>query len=251
MTDKDLAFECHAIGVAHTPFPYKGPNEPTGVPAQGAPGVIEIFPEYEAGLLDIESTTHIIVLPFFHKADRSCLQVTPRKCAKDSPVRGVFAVRAPVRPNPIALTITRLDKREKNLLHVRRLDFLDGTPILDVKPYTPGWDMIPSSRQQYRTPLHLMFKDSLRSRIEREIENAIGEPGDLGNRMLASLLELIEKEKDPHDLAITYRVPKLDGRVEILLTTASATFGNGRLQYDPAAREPFEAVVSPSASGEQ
>ncbi len=246
MTDKDPAFECHAIGVAHTPFPWPGPNQSTGIPAQGAPGVIEIFPEYEEGLLDIESTTHIIVLPFFHKADRSCLQVMPRKCSTDTHLRGVFAIRAPVRPNPIALTITRLDRRENRFLHVRRLDFLDGTPILDIKPYTPGWDMIPSARQEYRTPLHQMKKDSLRARIERELENATGQIGELENRVLQSLLDLVAMERDPHDVAITYRLPQLDGRVEMLQCAASATFGNGRLCYDPKAKEPFEAVISAS-----
>ena len=242
MTDKDPAFECHAIGVAHTPFPWPGPNESTGIPAQGAPGVIEIFPEYEAGLLDIESTTHIIVLPYFDKADRSCLQVMPRKCSTDTHLRGVFAIRAPVRPNPIALTITKLDKRENRFLHVRRLDFLDGTPILDIKPYTPGWDMIPSARQQYRTPLHQMKKDSLQARIERELENACDDPGELGAQVLAKLLELIETGRDPHEGAITYKLPKLDARVEMLQCAASATFGNGRLCYDPSAQSPFEAI---------
>lgn len=97
-----------------------------------AEGVLEVLPELEAGLTDIEGFSHLIVVWVFDRAEGFELVGTP-PC--DSRPHGVFATRSPRRPNPIALTTVELVRREGRKLHVRGVDMLDGTPILDIKPY--------------------------------------------------------------------------------------------------------------------
>lgn len=112
--------------------------------ARGFPGVIEILPEYEEALDGIEGFSHIVVIAYLHKIDPrdTRLKVKPRKWIKlgisehEVPEVGVFCTDSPHRPNPIALTIARLVRREGRILHVDNLDLFDGTPVLDIKPYT-------------------------------------------------------------------------------------------------------------------
>src|SRR5204862_5487029 len=97
-----------------------------------AEGILEIREDLEAGLADIEGFSHLYVIWAFHKADGFDLVATP---PNDDRSHGVFATRSPRRPNPIALTVVELLGREGPDLHVRGVDMLDGTPILDIKPY--------------------------------------------------------------------------------------------------------------------
>ena len=106
---------------------------PKGLGAKhDAEGEIEILPEFEVGLTDIEGFSHLIVLWVFDRSDG--FQLCGKTPIGDKP-HGVFATRSPYRPNPIALTIVELTGREGNRLRVRGIDMLDGTPILDIKPY--------------------------------------------------------------------------------------------------------------------
>ncbi|MGD0097111.1 MAG: tRNA (N6-threonylcarbamoyladenosine(37)-N6)-methyltransferase TrmO [Terracidiphilus sp.] len=95
-------------------------------------GVLRILPEFEDGLTDIEGYSHLIVLWAFDRSEGFDLLVTP---PTDDRPHGVFTTRSPRRPNPIALTVVELLRREGGSLHVRGVDMLDGTPILDIKPY--------------------------------------------------------------------------------------------------------------------
>ncbi len=97
-----------------------------------AEGVLEILPEYEQGLADVEGFSHLYVVWVFDRSDGSSLIATP---PSDNKPHGVFATRSPQRPNPIGLTVVTLIRREATKLHVRGVDMLDGTPILDIKPY--------------------------------------------------------------------------------------------------------------------
>jgi tRNA-Thr(GGU) m(6)t(6)A37 methyltransferase TsaA len=97
-----------------------------------AEGVLKILPEYEAGLTDIEGLSHLFVIWEFDRAQGFELVGTP-PC--DNRSHGVFATRSPRRPNPIGLTVVELLRRDGSDLHVRGVDMLDGTPILDIKPY--------------------------------------------------------------------------------------------------------------------
>jgi tRNA-Thr(GGU) m(6)t(6)A37 methyltransferase TsaA len=131
-TQTDLGYTMHPIGTVHSQFMDRA-EIPMGRGAKHeAEGVLEVRPDLEAGLTDIEGFSHLYVIWVFHKADRSELVGTP---PTDDRPHGVFATRAPYRPNPIGLTVVRLLGREGNRLRVRGVDMLDGTPILDIKPY--------------------------------------------------------------------------------------------------------------------
>lgn len=130
------------IGVVHSPYKSKG-----DAPFQGRFSKetmeLEIYPEYAAGLKDIEEATHLIVLYWFDRARRDTLQT---KTPHDSEVHGVFACRSPSRPNPIAFCAAELLSREGNRLMVRGMEALDGSPLIDIKPYSAQIDSIPGAR---------------------------------------------------------------------------------------------------------
>jgi tRNA-Thr(GGU) m(6)t(6)A37 methyltransferase TsaA len=120
--------------IGHVSCPYKDTSEiPKGLGAQHpAEGFLEIREDLEAGLTDIEGFSHLIVLWAFDRAEGFALVGTP---PTDNRPHGVFATRSPRRPNPIGLTVVELLGREGRRLRVRGIDMLDGTPILDIKPY--------------------------------------------------------------------------------------------------------------------
>lgn len=125
------------IGIIHTPFTaLEGmPIQPAG--AAGVSGTIEVFDEYQTGLKDLDGFSHVILLYHLHRSQGFDLEVVP---FLDTQSRGLFATRAPRRPNPIGLSVVRLDRVENGLLYVRNVDILDGTPLLDIKPYVPEFD---------------------------------------------------------------------------------------------------------------
>jgi tRNA (adenine37-N6)-methyltransferase len=131
------------IGVIHSPF--KGPRgmpiQPTG--AAGIAGTIELSPEYEGGLKDLEGFSHIILIYHFHLSTGFSLLVKP---FLDDTLRGLFSTRAPRRPNPVGLSIVRLVKVQGFTLHIENVDIVDGTPLLDIKPYVPELDGIRAER---------------------------------------------------------------------------------------------------------
>ena len=111
------------------------PIQPAG--AKGIQGKVIIFFEFAEGLKDLDGFSHIILLYHFHRVKESNLTVIP---FLDSKPRGVFATRAPKRPNPIGLSVVRLLDRKNNVLNIENVDILDGTPLLDIKPYIPEFD---------------------------------------------------------------------------------------------------------------
>ena len=126
------------IGVIHSLF-----KEPEGTPIQPAAaksidGTVEVFEEYAEGLKDIEGFSHIILIYHFHLSKGSLLKVKPYM---DNEVHGVFATRAPSRPNSIGISIVRLVGVEENVLHIQDVDIIEGTPLLDIKPYVPEFDI--------------------------------------------------------------------------------------------------------------
>jgi len=125
------------IGVVHSSFrePRGTPIQPTA--AQDTQGTVEIYPQYAEGLKDLEGFSHITLIYHFHKAKKPALKVKPYM---DDKLHGVFATRAPARPNPIGISVVQLLKIEGNTLHIHNLDILDGTPLLDIKPYVPEFD---------------------------------------------------------------------------------------------------------------
>jgi len=125
------------IGIIRSPFKdIKGmPIQPTA--ARGVTGTIEIEPEYVDGLRDIEGFSHLILIYHFHLSEGYSLEVKP---FMDDHLHGVFATRAPRRPNPIGISTVRLVKVEGRTLQIEDVDVVDGTPLLDIKPYVPEFD---------------------------------------------------------------------------------------------------------------
>ena len=132
-----MKVEISPIGIIHTPF-----KERRGTPIQpaaggGIEGRVEVFEEFRDGLQDLDGFSHIILLYHFHRSTGFELKVTP---FLDTEKRGLFATRAPNRPGPIGLSVVELEKIEDGILHIRNVDILDGTPLLDIKPYVPEFD---------------------------------------------------------------------------------------------------------------
>jgi tRNA-Thr(GGU) m(6)t(6)A37 methyltransferase TsaA len=125
------------IGIIHSPF-----KEPKGTPiqpnaAKDIEGMVEVFTQYEKGLKDIEGFSHIILIYHFHLSKAYSLEVKPYM---DNKLHGLFATRAPARPNPIGLSVVRLTKVERNNLYIKDVDIVDGTPLLDIKSFVPEFN---------------------------------------------------------------------------------------------------------------
>lgn len=147
------------------------------MPLQGVSAKIEVFEQYKAALDQVEQYTHLIISSFLHLADRTVLQARPRKIDPSAPLRGVFAMRSPVRPNPIAINVVRLVERQGRMLEVDRLDLINGTPVLDIKPYV-DWDCVFSARRlsDHRKSLE---KFSYEERVEDFLRQAVNFHGGL------------------------------------------------------------------------
>lgn len=132
------------IGSVHSPF--LSPGDTPVQPACAGPeavGAVEVFEEFAAGLDDLDGFERIWVGSWFHRAGPVRLRVIPYL---DREERGLFATRAPSRPNPIGISAVRLVKREGRFLHVSDLDLIDGTPVLDLRPYAPSFNVYPGRR---------------------------------------------------------------------------------------------------------
>jgi len=125
------------IGTIHSPFTKleNMPIQPTG--ASNIKGTVEVLEDFAEGLQDLDGFSHIILLYVFHKSQGFKLRVYP---FMDTVLRGVFATRAPKRPCPIGMSVVRLEKVVGRVLHVDGVDILDGTPLIDIKPYVPAFD---------------------------------------------------------------------------------------------------------------
>jgi tRNA-Thr(GGU) m(6)t(6)A37 methyltransferase TsaA len=133
---RDIKYD--PIGIIHSPY-----HEIEGMPIQpcaatGVRGTVEIKREYAGGLKDIDGFSHIILIYHLHVSKGFSLEVIP---FLDDQPKGVFATRAPKRPNPIGLSIVKLIKAEDNILHIENVDILDNTPLLDIKPYVSQFDV--------------------------------------------------------------------------------------------------------------
>lgn len=139
-----MKIEFTPIGIIHSPFKEPGnmPIQPTG--ADDVVGTVEVFEQFRVGLDDLDGFSHIILLYHFHRSHSFKLRVVP---FLDTASHGVFATRAPARPNMIGLSIVQLTKINNGILTIDNVDILDGTPLLDIKPYVPAFD----SRQTAKT----------------------------------------------------------------------------------------------------
>lgn len=132
-----MEFIMHPIGVIHSPFTDKD-RTPIQASRSQAVGLVEIYPEFADGLQDIDGFSHIILLYAFHRSAGYSLRVKP---FLDDQEHGLFATRYPNRPNPIGLSVVKLLGRQETALTVEGVDVLDETPLLDIKPFVPEFDL--------------------------------------------------------------------------------------------------------------
>ena len=138
---KDIVF--HPIGVIHSEYKETKNTPIQPASARGVSGSVEIFPEYVEGLKDIEGFSHLILIYHFDRSQGYKLKVKP---FLDENLHGVFSTRAPFRPNPIGLSVVKLVSRSKNILEIENIDILDGTPLLDIKPFVPDFDAVENAK---------------------------------------------------------------------------------------------------------
>ncbi len=207
---------------------------------QGVPAVINVFDEFLKGLTGIESDTHINVIGWFDKADRAPLMVRPRKISAQLEKRGVFSLRSPARPNPLSLTATRLVKVEGPLLYVEPLDLIDGSPVVDIKPYSAGWDTIFWARDVHSALItQHMAEEQVLAELFREAFNFHGE----------KCAAIAVSAKIAYDAAQVLETSVRDIRLQLpqtvnphladgLVGVSRATMGNARLTFseDPDIR---------------
>ncbi len=132
------------IGIIHSPF-----KDAVGMPiqtslSQGAEGTVEVYPDFIDGLKSLDGFSHIYLIYYFHKSKDYSLTVKP---FLDNTPHGVFSTRAPKRPNAIGLSVVDLIGVDKNILHIKNIDVIDGTPLLDIKPYVRKFDWHETSRE--------------------------------------------------------------------------------------------------------
>lgn len=147
------------------------------MPVQGVEGQIEIYPEFVPALEGVETSSHLILLSWMHQGRRDLLRARARKVSEQLPEKGVFSLRSPSRPNPISVSVVRLLCRKgEGILEVGSLDCIEGTPVIDIKPYQPGWDCVFSATHHDRSvKIEKMGPSEYRQMLIREAVNYHGE----------------------------------------------------------------------------
>lgn len=227
----------HPIGVVRSQI-----RERKQMPPLGAPAAVEVSPEYAPGLLRLEKHSHIWVLAWLDGAERDLLQVVPRGVRPEQPdaLHGVFAVRSPARPNPIGLTASRILSINGARIELARLDFIDGTPVVDLKPYFASRDLIfAAANVQIGRPAS---RENLRESLVEQAVNFHGELcGDLALavRVFEHFRWEVLQMRDPPlwQLAAPWRRGCL---LDALMGMTRATPGRGNLRLTRGARIRFE-----------
>ncbi|MBN1518312.1 tRNA (N6-threonylcarbamoyladenosine(37)-N6)-methyltransferase TrmO [Candidatus Sumerlaeota bacterium] len=145
MSESSISFT--PIGVIHSDHQIARQTPIQPVYAMGCKGRVEVFPEYAEGLRDLEGFSHIYLIYHFHQAEAAKLVVKP---FLQDVERGLFSTRAPCRPNAIGLSVVELIRRDGNVLYLDGVDILDGTPLLDLKPYTAKFDVFETARNGWQ-----------------------------------------------------------------------------------------------------
>jgi tRNA (adenine37-N6)-methyltransferase len=217
------------VGVVHSPV-----RERDDMPVRGVNAELEIFEQYADALGGIDGNSHLVLLCWLHEADRSVLKAVPRKISTSLPEQGVFSLRSPARPNPVSVTVVRLTRRYGRYLFVAGLDVIDGTPILDIKPYQAGMDCIFSAKNPDRTQkIKKMppgeYKESL-------IHEALNFHGDrclgLALAVRMAMVANLMLKSDLRDSDISIIIGKNPCISDSLVGMTGARLGNGRLLYN-------------------
>lgn len=220
------------IGFVRSPW-----SDRAEIPIQGGPASVEVLPEFEMALDGIERVSHVIVIAFLHQAPRDVLVSRPRRLDPNAPACGVFASRSPARPNPIAISATRLLGREGLILRLDPLDFLDGTPVVDIKSYSPGWDCVFSARSQRRIRQSALDDKTLMAFLERDLINHLGDAAThkeahIALSAVAAAVRAFDVDARDQRLAVCVSHPGL--LADALMGLTGATFNSGRIRFAPS-----------------
>ena len=221
-------FELRPIGVVHSPI-----TDSRAMPAEGVEAEIEIFAPFRPSLASSETNSHLIVLGWFDRAGRDVTQVGPA----DSPGsrRGVFGLRSAARPNPIGLAVCRHLGLSERGVRVADLDFLDGTPIVDLKRYSPSWDCVFSARSS-RDARPAELSDE---QLDEAIREAVAFHGERCPALISGCRLVLATAAA---WGMARKAPELSVRVsddtclaDTLQALTAATFGSGRLRWSRGA----------------
>jgi tRNA-Thr(GGU) m(6)t(6)A37 methyltransferase TsaA len=228
MLDVQEPFDLTPIGVVHSEV-----RDRRLMPANGVPARIEVFPAYVDGLLLAEENSHLWLVGWFTDTDRERLQIIRPNYEPQRRRRGVFGLRSTTRPNPIALTVARLERRDRNWLSLDRLDFIDGTPILDIKRYTSSWECVFSARSSRDLHEDLEAVIDLDDFIHTAVIFHGRESGALvaGARLVQhACVTLQVRPKDPGFFVTLPANPAYGAAADAIQGITAATLGNGRLR---------------------
>src|SRR3989339_990003 len=146
--------------------------------AHGVPSKVMIFPRYRKALKGLKKNSHVWVLCWLHRAERKTLKARPRKISSNMAERGVFSMRSPDRPNPVSLTCAKITGIRRLEVGFDSLDVINGTPVIDIKPYSTGIDCVPSAGMpDYASKYRAVSDEFLRGILKKTAENYCGKLG--------------------------------------------------------------------------
>ncbi len=204
-----------------------------GIPVKRGVSKIEILDRFVPGLKGLRNSSHVIVLGHLHLAERNDLRASPRSTAGGEDDTGIFSVRSPARPNPIGYTVVKLLGREEGMLMVEGLDFIDGTPVVDVKPYSPGWDSIHAATRTRRIPFHEIDPAKALDLLVRDAVNFSGGLDHDGALAVLMVFVLATRYRvDPRNPDLKVEVNRHGTALDALIGMCGATFGSGRIRVE-------------------
>lgn len=221
--------ELRAIGLVRSDV-----RSRSDMPVQGVEAEIEIYPEYLAALEGVEENSHLILICWLHEADREVLRAVARKISRDLPEKGVFSLRSPERPNPLSVSVVRLcGVRERRYLELANVDLIDGTPVIDLKPYQTGWDCVFSATGHDRTEkIRKMGPGEYREGLIREAVSYHGElcPGvAVGVRVVEAATRILKRDLRVPQVSVTLGSGSDPCIADALIGITGARLGNRRL----------------------
>jgi len=213
-------------------------KRPADVPGAGATAEVEIFEPFQAELEGVERSSHLIIVGYFHD-ELSVAAVSRRRRHAPGPACGAFATRCPHRPTPISMTVGRLVARRGPRLLVDHVDLVDGTPVLDLKPYVPGWDAVFSARRQRRIRQAEIADGELYEFLALDLAHHLGADGARPAARMALGAVLLAVKRlglEPRDPDLGVSVNRCDVTADALMGLLGATLGSGRVVVRPTAQ---------------
>lgn len=208
--------------------PYKKTND---IPIKRGISKIEILDDYIPGLTGLMSSSHAIILGYLFLANRDTLKASLRLGERENEAKGIFSVRSSARPNPIGFTVAKLLEVKNGVIKVEGLDFIDGTPIIDIKPYSPGWDSVHCATRVRRVSFHEMQPEKSLGLLLRDAINFSGKLDNKGLMVVAMVFLLATKYQiDPRDPELRMEINRYGTTLDALIGMCGVTFGSGRIK---------------------